>query len=125
RSGGDLKRILIVVLVALLLVGCGRSVTEDFNFDEELKTLEEQTLHFATGGGDIEEFRGFIVDFNDKLSEIDSDDVRINKFTELQRKANEIRLEGFSKMDSDKINESTTYKAEALEIYYEIKEGAN
>ena len=117
-----MKRILITVLVALLLVGCGQTVSENINFDAELKTLEQQTLSFATGTGDIKYFRGVIEDFNDKLSKIDSDDNRVMEYVELQRKANDLRLEGFSKMDSDKINASTAYQAEALEIYYEIKD---
>ncbi len=74
------------------------------------------TRNLGRGAGNIEEFRVFIEDFNDKLAEVDIE------FAQLQRKANDLRLEGLSEMDYEKINESTSLQAQALEIYYEMKD---
>lgn len=113
-----MKRIIILIVLALLLVGCGRS--EVINFDEEIKALEHHTEEFATGGGDIEEFRKVVETFNAKLEKLGDND-----FAKIQREANEKRLEAFTEMDREKINESTALQAQALEIYNEIKDGSN
>ncbi len=118
-----MKKLIIAVLVAVLLVGCGSAAAvEDFDFQSEIDAVEQHTLDFSTGDGDIEEFRMVIADFNAELDDVYSDDEDVMKYVELQRKANDLRLEGFEDMDYDKINESTGYQAEALQIYREIKD---
>lgn len=115
-----MKRLICVLMVvSLLMVGCG-SVKLDF--DNDIENVRQHTIAFATGGGDITDFSEDIADFNAKLDEVNTKDERINAFIEAQRKANELRLEGFRDMDYDKINESTGYQARALEIYYDIKD---
>ncbi len=116
-----MKKMFISLLVvgAILMTGCaGGSI----DFQNEINAVERHTIEFATGGGDISEFRKDIEDFNEKIDRVQSDNEKVIKFTQLQRKANEIRLEGFEDMDYDKINESTAYQAEALKLYNEIKD---
>ncbi len=94
-----MKRMIVLMVLALMLVGCGR--VESVNFDEEIKALEQHTEEFATGGGDIGEFREVVEDFNAKLEKLGDND--------------------FAEMDHAKINESTALQAEALVLYNEMK----
>lgn len=109
-----MKRMIVLMVLALMLVGCGR--VESVNFDEEIKSLEQHTEEFATGGGDIGEFREVVEDFNAKLEKLGDND-----FAKIQRKANDKRFEAFAEMDHAKINESTALQAEALVLYNEMK----
>lgn len=118
-----MKRMIVAILLSgVVLVSCGAG---GINFDKEISELERISIDYATGGRDIEEAQEIIESFNAKLDVVVTEDSEVKKYIEIQRKANEKRLEAFTEMDRDKINESTALLAQALEIYNEIKDGSN
>lgn len=115
-----MKRLFTVILLSVIvLFGCGAG---GINFDREISELERISVEFALGVGDIKEAQEAIESFNAKLDEVTTKDSEIKKYIDLQREANELRLESFREMDRGKINESTALLAQALEKYDEIKD---
>ena len=116
----ELKKILVVFLVSLSLVGCSDKVDIQ-SFDKDMENMRMHMETFATGGGNQDEFEKDINAFNKKLQAVKTDDEMVKKFIDYQLKANEVRLEGIKEMDPELITDSSEYQFLANNAYGNIK----
>lgn len=117
-GGSIVKKLFPFMMFVLLLSAC----SQEIDFQNEIDTMEKHVESFATGNRNLNEIKEFTTDFNKKLEQVKPTDNKAKKYIELQLKANRLRLEGFENMDFDKITESASLQAQALEIYDEIKD---
>ena len=114
-----MKKLLVLLLVAIGLVGCSEKVDVQ-SFDKDMESMKDHMEAFATGGGDYKTFEQDVKSFNDKLQAVKTDDEMVEKFVEYQIKANETRLKGIKDMDSDMITDSSEYQYLANSAYGKI-----
>ena len=115
-----MKKLIVFCLAAISLVGCSESVDVQ-SFGKDMDNMRAHMEAFATGGGNYETFEEDVKSFNEKLKEVDADDEMTKKFVEFQTKANNTRLEGIKKMDSDIITNSSEFQYLANNAFSEIK----
>ena len=114
-----MKKLLVLLFVALGLVGCSDKVDLQ-SFDNDMENMKEHMEAFSTGGGDYKAFEQDVKSFNDRLKAVKTKDETVKKFVEYQIKANETRLQGIKDMDSDMISDSSEYQYLANNVYGEI-----